>query len=72
MWAMFGMWQLYFYSGICQIFMHYSLLNVLYQGLCIWHMCIHPIYIHVKYVAYKSYMPNLVGIFVSGTYLANG
>ena len=30
-------------------------------------MCIHPHYMHVMY---WEYMPNLVGIFISGTYVA--
>ena len=38
----------------------------------VWHiyMCIHPLYMHVKYLAYKAYMSYLVGIFISGIYVA--
>ena len=38
------------------------------QRLHIWHvMCIHPAYLIIKYLAY---IPKLVAIFLSGTYLA--
>ena len=34
------------------------------------YMCIHLPYRSLRYLAYMAYMPNLVGIFVSSTYLA--
>ena len=35
--------------------------------ICDIYMCTHPLYIHVKYL---TYMSTLVGLFISGTYLA--
>ena len=34
------------------------------------HLCIYIPHIYVRYLAYMAYIHNLVGIFVSGTYLA--
>ena len=34
--------------------------------LCGIYICIYPLFMYVKYLAYVAYMPSLVGIFVSG------
>ena len=68
MWAIFGKCQPYMLSDLGQIYVQCSLLNGWHQWLYMWHICVNtPLYMHVKYF---TYMPNLMGIFVYGTYLA--
>ena len=40
------------------------------EFLCDIYIGISPPYMHVKWFDYVAYMPNLVGVFVCGTYLA--
>ena len=36
-----------------------------------WHItCMHPLYMYVRYLEYTIFMPNLVGILVSGIFFA--
>ena len=67
--GIFGMWQSYLFSNICQICVQCSMLMAGASDV-ICGICMHPIYRHVKYLAYMADMPYLYGIFVSDTDLA--
>ena len=68
MWAIVGIWQPYLFSDNCQICVQCSFLNGWYQ----WLSFVSCIYTYIACVCMLSiwHMPNLVGIFVSCTYLA--
>ena len=53
----------YVYSAHCHM-VDYS------DFICATYMCIHFPYMSIKYLEYMAYMPNVVDIFVSSTYLA--
>ena len=64
---MCAMQQSYF-SYICQICVQCPLPHGWLQGLCMWHIYVHTSF--YKSIKYLAYIPNLVGIFVSSTYMA--
>ena len=68
------MWTIFWSGGHICLMMHVKYLYIdpiwIIGGsdfICGRYMCIHPLHWHIKYLAY---MPNLVGLFVSCTYLA--
>ena len=68
--AIFEMWQPYLFSDMwcmCVVLLVEWLLP--FTSYVVYICSYIPPYMHVKYLVYMIYMPSLVGIFVSGTYM---
>ena len=62
MWAVFGMWQPYLFSEVCQICVQYFSVNLgSFYFICGTYMWIHCLYIHGKYLAFITYMHSFGG-----------